>query len=144
MEYKKGDYITKKNATLFKYKMYDEKYYSAFDVVRNVEVGTDNKIFINGRTHFPETLPTIVSKEEAYRLQEIWEGFANMEVSPSSHQEFEHFREDNGEAKINSVDYPEVLYMYALKYPDRKYNVYRCSVCDKIHIGKVREVEVTV
>lgn len=140
--YKKGDYIRKSGHELFKFTVFGGNIlYSPYDTVRSQSHSKEPGFFyINERKYPIENQPIIISKKEADRLSKIWLNIdKNLIIEKSTAKEFEHIREDNGEEKVSlkKKDIKIALYKYQMKNPSAKYNVYTCSVCGGIHLGKI-------
>ena len=144
--YKKGDYIRKASHELFKFTVYGGNVlYSPYDTVRSQSRSKEPGFFyINERKYPIDSQPVIISKKEADRLTKVWlDVDQNTVIQFSSSQKFEHIREDTGEEKISlkQKDIKPALYKYQMQNPNKKYNVYKCSVCGGIHLGKINYTE---
>lgn len=144
--YKKGDLIKKASGGLFKFNTFRGKpILSPYDTVRGIQPSKDaGSIYINGDRYYEPNQPIIISQIEANELYKEWERISKIipSISNRKHTEFEHIREDNGEEKVaylNKNEARKVLWQYSQKFPEKKFELYICSVCGGIHMGKTIE-----
>jgi len=119
---------------------------------RDINFNRDHTFSFGNGTRFktgklaPDPLEFLaaVSEEEAQRLNIIFQETVNSSVLDSEKVELKgcHFREDNGREKIGYRldNYQIPLYKLRLKYPDSACSVYKCPICQKIHIGKNKKI----
>ena len=83
----------------------------------------------------------VIDKEEATKLAKIWEGCT---ISETVNTEFSCIREDNGQPKaaMDPEGFKKVLYKYRVTR-EEPFEAYKCTICEKIHIGKTRKDEST-
>lgn len=94
---------------------------------------------INGKYFDFEKLPIVISQKEAMKLLTDWKEIQEYVIKESLIQKFEHIREDNGEEKksyTSEYQAKTVLFAWRHKKPEGKFELYKCSVCNELHIGK--------
>lgn len=133
-----GGYIRKARlGALFSYTHFGKKNLNAYDKIRTVKVSRKKLVVINGNEF--NTAPILISQEEAYKLKDIWDEIQKRPILKSLNIENEHFRLDNGKEKEILLERTakRFLYNFTMKYPEYKYEIYTCTYCGGIHIGKV-------
>jgi hypothetical protein len=137
--YKFGGYIRKANYTPFNVQFFDHSKHLQYMKI-NTASYTNNRLTING-VHFSDVLPLSITEAEALQLQKEWEELV-IGDNRSENTEFEHFREDNGEEKVGyskeAVKY--ILFKFQKNKPEGNFGAYICSVCNKYHIGKSKQL----
>jgi hypothetical protein len=137
--YRVGSFLRKNNFQPFKLPTHQTV---ACIKIKRIKFG-NKQIVINGtmQFHLSENLPIVISKEQALDFESKWIQikYELDNIQESRRKEFEHFREDNGQAKkaLNRGNAKAILFKYRQQNPEGNYEVYTCTHCGEIHIGKV-------
>lgn len=141
LKLKVGDFIMKKNFTLFgsrvnKSAMLEIKKVQRHPKWQNHALNRGG-VLLNGVFELLQDSVEVITAEKAQEIQAIYEDF---KISESTKPELNTscVREDNGKQKeaLSESSARRVLYRYKMLNPSGGYEIYRCSHCKELHLGK--------
>jgi hypothetical protein len=148
IQLKVGDYVVKNNHGIFGSNTGAKDYSSRTPVLKIEKVthdsGPENKrmIRINKKYTISEYSVSVVSQERAEEILAIYESCKEINESLKPDLNTSCFREDNGQPKVavDPLGARQLLFQFKMKNPEGGYQIYKCSHCGNLHLGKTRNI----
>jgi hypothetical protein len=144
IQLKAGDFILKDNGNLFGRK--DNKH--AVVKINKVthapgrHLANKRMVRVNGVYDFSEHTVKVITPEKAAEIIELYETCKEINESLKPDLNTSCFREDNGQPKvpIDPKAAQKLLYQFRMRNPEGGYEIYRCTHCGHLHLGKTRDI----
>ena len=148
IQLKVGDFIVKNNSGIFGSNTGSKDYSSRTPVLKVERVthasGPENKrmIQINKKYTISEYSVKVVSSERAEEILAIYESCKEINESLKPDLNTSCFREDNGQPKVvvDPLVARQLLFQFKMKNPEGGYQIYKCTHCGNLHLGKTRNI----
>jgi hypothetical protein len=144
IQLKVGDFIFKDNGNLFGRKDNKVPVVKIHRVTRmpGRHLPSKKMVRVNGVYDFSEHTVKVISPERAAEITKLYESCTEINQSLKPDLNTSCYREDNGQPKlpIDPRAAQKLLFQFRMRNPEGGYEIYKCTHCGNLHLGKTRDI----